>query len=95
MNLETIYESMITPVQVGPLTFTKEPIESNIIDVEEGDNLSEEQEVKIAKQILKQVDQLDMAADEAAVKSYRRKLESIADSIRDLANQFIQGHPGI
>jgi len=86
MNLETIYESMITPVQVGPLTFTKEPIESCISD----ENLSEEQEVKIAKQILKQVDQLDMAADEAAVKSYRRKLESIADSIRDLANQFIQ-----
>ena len=91
-NLETIYESMITPIQVGPLTFTKEPIDSNISDEE---NMSEDQEVKIAKQILKQVDQLDMAADEAAVKSYRRKLESIADSIRDLANQFIQGHPGI
>ena len=89
MSLELIYEDMIGAVPVGPITITSEPA----ISAEE--DMSEEQEVKIAKQILKQVDQLDMAADEAAVKSYRRKLEAIADSIRDLANQFIQGHPGI
>jgi len=88
-DLETIYENMLAPV--GPLVITHEPVDSMIED----EDLSEEQEVKLAKQILKQVDQLDMAADEAAVKSYRRRLESIADTIRDLANQLIQGHPGI
>lgn len=87
--LEAVYESMLAPV--GALTITQAP--GPVSEVEE--EMSEADEVKIAKQILKQVDQLDMAADEAAVKSYRRKLESIADSIRDLTNQLIQGHPGV
>lgn len=87
-ELENVYESMLTPI--GPLVISQEPA-SGIEDEE----LSEQQEVALAKQILKQVDQLDMAANEAYVKSYRRKLESIADSIRDLTNQLIQGHPGV
>jgi len=86
-ELEAVYENMLAPV--GPLVITHEPVISTDEDI------SEEQEVKLAKQILKQVDQLDMAASEASVKSYRRRLEGIADSIRDLTNQLVQGHPGI
>jgi len=90
-KLELIYENMLTPIGALSITQQQQPVQ--VTEIEE--EMSEADEVKIAKQILKQVDQLDMAASEAAVKTYRRKLESIADAIRDLTSLLIQGHPGV
>lgn len=91
-RLERLYESMLVPI--GPFSIETGPApESNIID--RGEELTEEQEVSIAKKIIKLTDSLDDIASEAHVKAYRRRIEDISEEIRDYAKDLIKGHPEV
>ena len=91
-TLEKIYESMLVPV--GSFSIETGPApESNIAECDE--ELTEEQEVSIARKIMKLTDSLDDIASEAHVKSYRRRIEDVADEIREYAKDLIKGHPKV
>jgi predicted HTH transcriptional regulator len=106
-NLEQIYEQMMNPVllrvvrQPAPLSPVKiikatreemedEKHEENEEEMEE--DLTEKQEVEIAREILTHVSELDDIAKEAMYKSFRKKIESCSDKIRKLVNELIEGH---
>lgn len=101
-DLEQIYENMLNPLllrvvrQPAPLSpvqiikATKEEMEDDCDEQDE--DLTEEQEVDIAREILTHVSELDDIAKEAMYKSFRNKIESCADKIRKLANELIEGH---
>jgi hypothetical protein len=57
--------------------------------------MTEEEEVDIAKKILKLTDKLDDIASEAHVKAYRRRIEDVADLIRKHAKKIVNGHPEV
>lgn len=102
-ELETIYEEMMNPLllrvikQPFPLSpveiikSTKEDMEDDEEQHEEED-LTESEEVEIAREILSHVSELDDIAKEAMYKSFRKKIEHCADKIRELANELIEGH---
>lgn len=101
-NLETIYENMLAPSMV--LRVIKHPVldalesevgtreENEDLDDESEEDLEESEECEIARDILSVVSELDDLAKEAMYKSFRRKIESCSDRIRDLANEIIEGH---
>jgi hypothetical protein len=107
-NLEQIYESMLTPSILGvirqslPLSPLKAIIgtredeedmedEEDDEDEEDSDDVAESH-VEVAREILSIVSDLDDLAKEAMYKSFRKKIESCADKIRDLANEIIEDH---
>ncbi len=91
-KLEKLYENMLVPI--GPMSVSMGPAPENIIaNCEE--EMTEEEEVNIAKKILRLVDQLDDIASEAHVKAYRRRIEDVAEDIRQQAKKIINGHPEI
>lgn len=95
-DLETIYEEILTRQVV--LSLIKNPLplepldsfESSVSDVEE--EIDEDEEVELAREILTHVADLDDLAKEAMYKSFRNKIEKHADAIRALANEIIEGH---
>lgn len=107
-DLETIYESMLTPSILGvirqalPLSPVKafegkredeeETEEEDKEDEKECDDDVAESHVEIAREILSIVSDLDDLAKEAMYKSFRKKIERCADKIRDLANEIIEDH---
>lgn len=107
-DLETIYESMLTPSILGvirqalPLSPVKafegkredeeETEEEDEEDEKECDDDVAESHVEIAREILSIVSDLDDLAKEAMYKSFRKKIERCADKIRDLANEIIEDH---
>jgi len=106
-ELETIYEEMMSPVllrvirQPTPLSpveiikSTKEEMEDEDEENEkqhEEEDLTESEEVEIAREILSHVSELDDIAKEAMYKSFRKKIEHCSDKIRELANRLIEGH---
>jgi hypothetical protein len=106
-DLETIYESMLTPSILGvirqalPLSPVKafegkredeEETEDDEEDEKECDDDVAETHVEIAREILSIVSDLDDLAKEAMYKSFRKKIERCADKIRDLANEIIEDH---
>lgn len=104
-DLETIYESMLTPSILGvirqalPLSPVKafegkreDEEETEEEDEKECDDDVAETHVEIAREILSIVSDLDDLAKEAMYKSFRKKIERCADKIRDLANEIIEDH---
>ena len=107
-DLETIYEEILTrplvlsliknPFPLEPLDSFESEISDEIdedeIDDEEheDEDLTEKEEVDLAREILTHVSKLDDLAKEAMYKSFRKKIEHCADCIRDLANELIEGH---
>lgn len=102
-DLEMIYENMLNEplmLRVIKQTLPLEPVEAkegkrkDEEDEEEceDEDLTEKEEVDIAREILTHVSMLDDIAKEAMYKSFRNKIESCADKIRDLANELIEGH---
>lgn len=102
-DLETIYESMLNEPLV--LRVVKQPIPLPALDAFVGDpeeeeenekqheeELTESEEVEIAREILSHVSKLDDIAKEAMYKSFRKKIEKHSDAIRDLANELIEAH---
>jgi hypothetical protein len=101
-DLETLYEQMIREnslIPIGPFTVTSEiPSETDIdmsLSTNDEEEISEEREVQIARNILKLLETINKIAEDSTVKSYRNKLETTSQSIRELANELINGHPGI
>jgi hypothetical protein len=90
IKLENIYENMLVPV--GPMSVSVGPGPSPISADSE---MTEEEEVVIAKKILKLTDKLDDIASEAHVKAYRRRIEDVADLIRKHAKKIVVGHPEV
>lgn len=106
-DLETIYENMLAPSILGvirqalPLSPVK-AIEGTREEEEENEEEDEEDcgceddvaesHVEVAREILSVVSDLDDLAKEAMYKSFRKKIESCADKIRDLANEIIEDH---
>lgn len=89
--LERLYESMLVPI--GSFSVSSGPAPEN--DICSSEELTEEQEVSIAKKIIRLTDDLDDLASEAHVKAYRRRIEDIADDIRQYAKDLIKGHPDV
>lgn len=93
VTLEQIYESMLMPI--GPMSVSVEP-NPDIIGCQECDeDLSEEEEVDIAKQIIKKTYNIDDLASELNTKAARRRFEDCAEEIRELAKKLVRGHPEI
>lgn len=104
-DLETIYENMLAPSILGvirqalPLSPVK-AIEGTREEEEENEEKEDcgceddvaESHVEVAREILSVVSDLDDLAKEAMYKSFRKKIESCADKIRDLANEIIEDH---
>jgi hypothetical protein len=100
-DLETIYEEILTrplvlsliknPIPLDPLDSFESEIDEEEEEEEEED-LTEKEEVDLAREILTHVSELDDLAKEAMYKSFRKKIEHCADCIRDLANELIEGH---
>lgn len=90
IKLENIYENMLVPV--GPMSVSVGPGPSPISSECE---MTEEEEVDIAKKILNLTNKLDDIASEAHVKAYRRRIEDVADLIRKQAKKIVTGHPEV
>jgi hypothetical protein len=104
-DLETIYENMLAPSILGVIrqTLPLSPVKA-IEGTREEENEEEDEEdcgceddvaeshVEVAREILSVVSDLDDLAKEAMYKSFRKKIESCADKIRDLANEIIEDH---
>jgi hypothetical protein len=105
-DLETIYENMLAPSILGVIrqTLPLSPVKAIEGTREEEENKEEDEEdcgckddvaeshVEVAREILSVVSDLDDLAKEAMYKSFRKKIESCADKIRDLANEIIEDH---
>ena len=100
-DLHTLYENMMMEPQILrvvrqtiPLKALKAEvgIRGDEEDLDESEDLEESEEVEIARDILSVVSDLDDLAKESMYKSFRNKIESCADKIRDLANEIIEGH---
>ena len=106
-DLEQIYENMLKEPLVFRIVNSEIPpnpissLLSNIDEVEdeeeneeehEEEDLTEEEEVEIAREILTHVSDLDDLAKEAMYKSFRKKIEKHSDAIRALANELIEKH---
>jgi len=89
-KLESLYENMLVPV--GPMSVSVGPGPAPFMT---GEELSEEEEVKIAKRIITLTDMLDELASEAHVKAYRRRIEDVSESIRKQAKKIVSGHPEV
>lgn len=94
-DLETLYEEILgnsvlrvvtQPIPLSPVKVIKSTRE----DMEE--ESLEKDEIKIARDILSNVSELDDIAKEAMYKSFRNKIEKHANKIRDLANKLIEKH---
>ncbi len=103
-DLETIYENMLAPSILGVI---RQALPLSPVKAIEGTREEEENEekedcgceddvaeshVEVAREILSVVSDLDDLAKEAMYKSFRKKIESCADKIRDLANEIIEDH---
>lgn len=105
-DLETIYENMLAPSILGVIrqALPLSPVKAFEGEREEEENDEDEEEdcgceddvakshVEVAREILSVVSDLDDLAKEAMYKSFRKKIESCADKIRDLANEIIEDH---
>jgi len=102
-DLETIYENMLAPSILGVIrqALPLSPVKAIEGTREEEENEEEdcgceddvaESHVEVAREILSIVSDLDDLAKEAMYKSFRKKIESCADKIRDLANEIIEDH---
>lgn len=98
-DLENIYEDMLSPsilrvvrqpIPLSPVTIIKSTKKEMEEDGEE--EISEKEEVDVAREILSCVSELDDIAKEAMYKSFRNKIEKQSDKIRKLANKIIEGH---
>jgi hypothetical protein len=88
-KLEQLYEAMLVPI--GPMSVSMGPAPENDISTFD-DKITEEEEICLAKKIIKLTDLLDDIASEAHVKAYRRRIEDVSDDIRQQAKKLIRGH---
>lgn len=93
VKLESLYENMLMPI--GPMSVSVGPGPDILNSSCESEELTEEEEVSLAKKILKLTDTLDDLASEAHVKTYRRRIEDISEMIRKHAKKLVSGHPSV
>lgn len=95
-ELENLYmESLSLRIIREPLPIS--PIEAEEGDLEDGCNcedeeLTENEEVEIAEEILDHVDELKEIAKDAMYKTYKEKIENCAKRIEELAKELIDAH---
>jgi hypothetical protein len=90
-KLERLYEAMLVPI--GPMSVSMGPAPET--DISHDEEISEEEEVCLAKKIIKLTNELDDIASEAHVKAYGRRIEDVAEEIRQKAKKLVRGHSTI